>query len=209
MASVKAIAAVCEAICHILRSAAAEDAAELGDIEPEFRVFDASDFTEANEPLGTGVSVFVYRVMPSLTHRTPPGRVMPDGRRRRSSLPVDIHLLLTAWAETASTEHLLTAWMMRSLEDYPTLPSSLLNFEYPDVFESGEAVELVISEMPSDELLQWWDLVNGETTTFHLTIPYLVRAVTIESKRETPAGEPVQVRGFQAAVFDGSAEDGS
>lgn len=208
MATIKAIAAVCEAICHILRSAAAEDAAELGSINPVFKVFDSGHFTDKKEGIKTGVSVFVYRVMPSLTHRTPPGRVLPDGRRKRSSLPIDVHILLTAWAEAPATQYMLVAWMMRTLEDYPTLPATLLNFETPGTFRSDESVTLAISEMPADEMLQLWDILNGDTSTYQITVPYVLRAVNIESRRETPAGAPVQIRQFDMASFDGSALEG-
>lgn len=202
MASELAIAAVCEAICRILDTAAQEDAAALGldELDIKCQVYAAKDFETM--PISIGISVFLYRVLPSLSFRTPPGRVRTDGKRQRTRLPVDLHLLITAWGDNAGTQHKLVGWLMRTLEDYPTIPANLLNQGFSSTFQPDEAVELVVGEMPNDELLQFWDLVKKDKPTYHVTIPYVARAVMIESRRVMPDAEAVQVRGFEMDTLE-------
>jgi hypothetical protein len=193
MAKVTAIAATCEAVRRVLESAAAAD--NLG-FTMTFEVFGPSQFLAPT--ITTGVSIFLYRALPNLSHRTPAGRVRPDGQRHRTSLPVDLHLLLTVWAELPETQNTIVAWMMRTLEDYPTLPSSLLNIGHDETFGHEESVELVVGEMPGDEILHLWEVLGQRI--YHLSIPYVVRALFIESQHLEPPAEPVQVRTFALGV---------
>ncbi len=185
MADEKAIRAVCEAICHILRSAAKAD-----NLKADFQVYGPADFKD--NTVKSGVTIFLYRVLPNLSHRTPAGGLLPNGHRQRTKLPLDLHLLLTVWSKDPDTEHLLVAWMMRTLEDYPTIPASILNIKHEKTFATDESIELVIGEMGGEEILHLWEVL-GERV-YHITIPYVARMVTIESRREELAGEPMQVR---------------
>ena len=195
MAGVRAVAATCEAVRHVLESAAAADG--LG-FDMQFQVYGPADFGREDPPITTGVSVFLYRVLPNLSHRTPAGRVLPDGRRHRSHLPVDLHLLLTIWAGLPETQNTIGAWLMRTLEDYPTLPASLLNINHEGTFAAEESVELVLNEMPGEEILHLWEVLGQKI--YQLSIPYVVRALFIESQRIEPVAEPVQVRTFAVGV---------
>jgi hypothetical protein len=193
MARVRAIAATCDAVRRVLESAAAVD--DLG-FEMTFGVFGPSQFETPT--ISTGVSIFLYRALPNLSHRTPAGRLLPDGQRHRTHLPVDLHLLLTVWAELPETQNTIVAWMMRTLEDHPTLPSSLLNIGHEGTFAPEESVELVVGEMPGDEILHLWEVLGQRI--YHLSIPYVVRALFIQSQRLEPHARPVQVRTFSLGV---------
>lgn len=195
MARISAIAATCDAIRRVLLSAAAVD--NLG-FDVAVEVFGPTQFGPDEQPFPTGVSVFLYRVLPNLSHRTPAGRVLPDGRRHRTHLPVDLHLLLTVWAERPETQNIIVAWMMRTLEDYPTLPASLLNIGYEGTFAPEESVELVVSEMSGEEILHLWEVLGQRI--YQISIPYVVRALFIESQRLEPVAEPVQVRTYAMGV---------
>lgn len=194
LATVNAIAAVCSAITHILETALEDERATLGfdNMDLSFQVFGAEDFVNRTIPIGA--SVFLYRVVPNLAHRTPAGRMQPNGQRRRSRLPLDLHLLVTAWGNQPDTHNRLVGWMVRTLEDYPTLPPSLLNLRHPGTFGVQEAVELVLDEMPGEELLHLWELLGNGETHYQTTIPYVARAIMIDSTRNLPTYEPVQVR---------------
>jgi hypothetical protein len=197
LATVNAIAAVCSAITHILETALEDERTTLGfdTMDLTFQVFGAEDFVNRTIPIG--VSVFLYRVVPNLVHRTPAGRMQPNGQRRRSRLPLDLHLLVTAWGNQPDTHNRLVGWMVRTLEDYPTLPPSLLNLQHPDTFSLQESVELVLDEMPGEELLHLWELLGNGETHYQTTVPYVARAVMIDSTHDLPTYEPVQVRTFE------------
>jgi hypothetical protein len=195
MAGVRAVAATCEAVRHVLESAAEADG--LG-FDMQFQVYGPADFGSDTPAITTGVSIFLYRVLPNLSHRTPAGRVLPDGRRHRSHLPIDLHLLLTVWAGLPETQNTIVAWLMRTLEDYPTLPASLLNINHEGTFAAEESAELVLNEMPGEEILHLWEVLGQRI--YKISIPYVVRALFIESQRIEPVAEPVQVRTFAVGV---------
>lgn len=197
MASHRAVMAVCQAVVDRLQAAY-----QPGDFGAalQFQVYLAKDF---QKPMDAGVSLFLYRVYPNPVQRTPPGRLNPDGRRQRSQLPLDLHFLLTAWAQDATLQHAVTGWMMRVLEDLPTLPSGLLNTKYGSVFRTDEQVEVTLAELPTEEMFRIWEVIAHHA--YQLSVPYLARNVRIESERAEGAGEPIQERDLR--FRDAVAED--
>lgn len=207
VATTDAIDSVCDAIVHILRSSMAEQALELGfnSLKPRFSVYKSDDFSNADSErqVTSGASVFLYRAMPNLSHRTPSGNLLPNGRRQYSKLPLDLYFLVTIWGKDTSTQNRLVGWVMRTLEDYAMIPASVLNIKRDTpVFEEHEAVELLLSEMSGDELLQLWDVLGHGELHYQITIPYLVRNLVIESRRITSIEESVQVRTVDMQRFE-------
>jgi hypothetical protein len=189
MASYSAISVVCEAVLLLLRNN--YEPQEFNN-ELEFKVYLARDFLA---PMPTGVSLFLYRILPNGSHRTPNGRIGPNGQYYRSQLPIDLHFLLTAWGKEASLQHTIAGWMMRILEDMPILPASLLNSIASDVFRPDETVELCLSEMTTEEMIHIWEafIENG----YHLSIPYVARNVRIESNVLMTGKQSIQKRTFE------------
>lgn len=197
MATSNAAAAVCEAIAALLDSAFAEESTSdpsLNGLQAEFSVFNAQRLSDAT--VKSRVTVLLYQVVPNLARRTPSGRTLPDGRRHRSRLPVDLKLLITIWGTDPSTQNKLVGWTMRTLEDYPTLPATLMNRAIPNTFEPAEDAQLVIDELPLDHLLDLWERVSSSKLPMQVSVPYVVRAVTIDSRRLLTVAEPVQARGL-------------
>lgn len=195
MADYRALATVTESVLQLLRSH--YNPADF-DQELEFKVFTARDFSK---PLNAGVSLFLYRVFPNGTQRTPPGRFTPDGRRLPTMLPLDMHMLLTVWGREASLQHTIAGWMMRVFEDHPIFPAGLLNAVNPGVFRPDETVELLLTELTNEDMLRIWDTLVQNV--YQLSVPYVARVVRIESHR--PLGEGgglVQERVTRAATLD-------
>lgn len=187
MATYRAVTAISNAIVHLLQSQYVP--ADFDGNLLEFRVYIAQDFLK---PMDAGVSVLLYRIYPNQYHRTPPGRQLPDGRRQRHMLPMDLHFLLTAWAKEASLQHTIAGWMMRLLEDTPSLPPGLLNARYPDTFGQEETVEIGITELTTEELFRIWEVIVNNT--YQVSVPYIARNVKIETIATYGQGEPVQER---------------
>ena len=187
MASHVAVASTCEAIVRLLRSNF--DPAEFNNATLDFQVYVADNFLQ---PMDQGVSVMLYRIYHNGSHRTPSGRVV-DGQRQRTKLPVDLHFLLTAWAKTASRQHEIAGWMMRVLEDNPTLPASLLNAYQPDVFRDDEAVEIVLAELTTEDMFHIWEVMIQHV--YQLSVPYVARLVQIESRQRSDELGLVRERG--------------
>ena len=190
MATFRAIAAASEAVVRLLRS---NYRPELFDgNELEFRVFGPRDF--ASGAIKAGVSLFVYRVTAEATSRAAQGRRAPNGRLLKGELPLEVHFLLSAWAEDPSLQNTIAGWMMRTLEDTPTLPSVLLNAAWPGVFRPDESLEIVLGDLSTEDLFQIWDVVTENN--YQLSVPYIARVVRIESLRDDGEGGLVIERAF-------------
>jgi hypothetical protein len=188
---------VCEALRALLESAFAHDQAAdtaLNGLEVDFKLFKASELQSV--PTKPRITIFLYRVLPNLSHRTPPGRVLPDGRRQRTRLPLDLEILVTIWATDHLTQAKLVGWAARTLDDYPTLPPPLMNDVIPGTFSPNEDVQFVMNEMTLEVSLELWERLTGAQLPLQVSLPYVVRAVHIESRRLEVAGGPVQVREF-------------
>jgi hypothetical protein len=189
MASHQAIAAVCEGVVSLLKANYSPTAFNNTDLA--FQVYGAKDFIN---PMPAGVSLFLYRVMANGTHRTPAGRLGPDGRRQRSQMPLELHFLLTAWGTTPSLQQTIAGWMIRTMEDYPTLSPSLLNGVYSGVFHTDEAVDIVMGEIATEDLIRLWEVLNDKG--YYLSVPYIARVVRIESAMTDTEGVTVRERDF-------------
>jgi hypothetical protein len=189
MAHFRAVAAVSDTLVHMLASRYSPEDFNLNPLE--FRVYLASDFAT---PMEAGVSVFLYRIYINSVQRTPPGRLTADGRRLRAPLPLDLHFLITAWARDASLQHSIAGWMMRVLEDTPSIPAGLLNHGGIQMFEPDESVELTIAEIDTEALFRIWEVIGSNS--YQISVPYVVRNIRIDSDRVYESAGPVQERSF-------------
>jgi hypothetical protein len=170
------IASTLEAVVCVLR--AAYDPADFNGAVLDFQVYVSDDFTH---PMEQGVSLFLYRIYPNGAVRAPQGRLLPDGRRQRNKLPLDLHFLATAWARKASLQHEIAGWMMRVIEDNPVLTADLLNAPRPGVFQPEETVALNHTDLSVEDTFRIWDTVIDHS--YQLSVPYVARTVEIESPR--------------------------
>lgn len=188
MASHVGIASTGEAIVRLLRSSYDES---LFGFPLDFQVYIAKDF---KTPMKEGVSLLIYGIHYNGVARTPPGRVLSDGRRQRTKLPVDLHFLLTAWARTALLQQEIGGWMMRVMEDNPTLSAGVLNAYRPNVFAPDEAVDITLGQLGVEELFRIWEVIADHS--YQLSIPYVARMLQIESLESMLPAAPVQERLF-------------
>jgi hypothetical protein len=194
MADYRAVAAVSEAIIGLLESHYSP--ADFDGNQLQFEVYLAKDFAQ---PMNAGVSLFLYRIYVNGVHRSPNGRVDVTGRRQRAQLPLDLHFLLTAWAQDASLQHTIAGWMMRVLEDTPSLPPGLLNQRVPNAFHPDETVEIGVTELVTEELFRIWEVIVNNA--YQISVPYVARTVKIESSQYLSLGAPVQTRTFDAGDY--------
>jgi hypothetical protein len=187
MARTQALAGTCEAIIRVLRSSFVP--AQFSNAPLDFQVYAADDFTH---PMDEGISLFLYGIYPNNTRRIPSGRLLPNGQRQRSKLPVDLHFLLTAWAKKASLQHEIAGWMVRVMEDNPLLPASLLNAYRPDVFSVNEQVQVSLTNLSVEEMFRVWEVIIRHV--YQLSVPYVATMVEIESDLTETLALEVQER---------------
>jgi hypothetical protein len=184
MATYAAIAAVGQALLGLLEQACPRPEFD----GARFELYQARQF---REPMDEGISLYLFRVIPSTVRRQLPGRVDAQGRRTRQPLPLDLHYLLTPWARSAVRQHRLLGWALRTLEDTPTLPAGLLNHHASpetDTFLPEETVTLVHEPLSLQDLLNIWEVGKPN---LQVSTTYVARLVALESTLHEPALSPV------------------
>jgi hypothetical protein len=145
------------------------------------------------------VSLLLYRVDFDKTMRASWSAVGSiDGNVH---LPVDLHYLVTAWAQNAEHEHLLVGRTMELLEEIGSLGGTLLSPEAG--WTSNETVQLCLEELSTDDLMRTFESLDCD---FRLSIPYLARIVVLSST--TGTGTPdvlTHVQGLRPQTTAGGA----
>lgn len=127
------------------------------------------------------VSLLLYRVDFDKTMRASWSAVGSiDGNVH---LPIDLHYLVTAWAQNAEHEHLLVGRTLELLEEIGSLGGTLLSPEAG--WTTNETVQLCLEELSTDDLMRTFESLDCD---FRLSIPYLARIVVLSTT--TGAGTP-------------------
>ena len=191
MSSFVGIAGVMEALVRLLRTSYDPD--DFNGAVLDFQVYVSDDF---ERPMDQGVSLFLYRVYHNGAVRAPQGRLLENGRRQRTRLPVDLHFLATAWATRASLQHEIAGWMMRVLEDNPILNAGLLNSYRADAFRPSETVTVAPTDLSVEEVFRIWEVMLEHA--YQLSVPYVARTLALESSLTDAVGPAVQERVLRA-----------
>ena len=193
-----AISSTLEAVVRLLR--AAYDPADFNGAVLDFQVYVSEDFTH---PMEQGVSLFLYRIYPNGAARAPQGRLLPDGRRQHTKLPLDLHFMATAWARRASLQHEIAGWMMRVMQDHAVLSAELLNSPRAGVFQPEETVTVSHTDLSVEDIFRIWETVIEHA--YQLSVPYVARTLEIESLRTEESYAPVQERVFAPGQLLGTS----
>jgi hypothetical protein len=198
MADIRAALAVSEALRGVLRSSYVRN--DFDNTELVFEINTPQQFT-SNRPQN-GITIFLYRIYISGANRIPAGRIDLNGRRQKPLLPLELHYLVTVWAQEYTLQHTLATWVMRTIEDNALLNAGVLNAGGTQIFRADEAVEICLAEMRTEDLFRIWDVLAA--TPYQLSIPYLARVVGIESLVHLPApdGPPIQTRGMRYGTVE-------
>ena len=180
MAGFGAIAAVGKSIERILNKA-------FVDLPPIDRkathavLIKTNDLDEKNVPTAIkppALSIYLYRADFNKTMRASWSAVgSQDGL---GHLVLDLHFLLTAWADNAEFEHRIIGRAAQVLETTPVLSGMLL--DPSGSFAPSETVSLVLEEISTEAVMRTFDSLP---TDYRLSIPYIARMVRIDSP--TPA----------------------
>lgn len=121
------------------------------------------------------LSIFLYRVDFNKTMRAAwSGVGHQDGR---SHLPLDLHFLMTAWAENAEHEHAILGRTLQCLDGLPVITGPLL--QQSGDWSDDEAIQLVLEEIPTEAVMRTFDSLPLD---YRLSIPYIGRVVRIDGR---------------------------
>jgi hypothetical protein len=135
--------------------------------------------------IGTyALSILLYRVDFNKAMRTSWSAVgHGDGK---GHLALDLHYLLTPWADNAEHQHMIIGRAMQALEATPSLSGPMLYApSLPPAYadEPGVAatdtVQLIMEEISTEALMRTFDSLPGD---YHLSVPYVARVVRIDTR---------------------------
>jgi hypothetical protein len=132
------------------------------------------------------VSLFLYRVTSDGTTRAAWSAV---GHQDDSAhLPLDLHFLLTAWADNAQDEYAVLGRAMACLEARPILSGPLLLAE--GGWATNEALQVCLEDLTLEDTLRTFDALPSD---FKTSVPYVARVVRIHEPtlEATPAATTV------------------
>ncbi len=180
MANHTAIHAVGNGLIRFLRNTY-PDALREGGFPCDFRLFSSKELTDTDN-LGTTLSLFLYRITVNEFMRN--ARPEHNPRQRTVPLTVDLHYLLTVWADNAELEQTILGWAMRQFYLYPMLDTATFA---PEAWDSEDLVQIVPAELSHEDLLRVWDAL---APAYRLSFPYVARAIRLDPD-QTPAALPV------------------
>lgn len=129
--------------------------------------------TLVNRP---AVTLLLYRVDFNKTMRAAwSGTGLND---QRSHLALDLHFLLTAWADNAENEHLIIGRALQAVEDTPILAGPLL-MNATD-WAANESLQLVLEDIDTESLMRIFDSLPVD---YRLSIAYVARVTRIDGRR--------------------------
>lgn len=189
MANHRAIAATSAALAGLIRDHYPRDEFGAG---LEVKLYQMRDF---ESPMQDGFSVCLYRVSVNGSVRNLTMRRSADGRRFRPSLPLDLHYMITPWAQDAEMQQRMLGWVMRLMEDTGTLSAGHLNhyLSETDTFAAHEALDLICDPLALADYLTLWDRLQPRLPA---SATYTLRMVFIDSDIRVDEGAGVQTRRF-------------
>jgi hypothetical protein len=147
------------------------------------------DLMAKNVPTAIGpyaLSLLLYRVDFNKTMRAAWSAVGSiDGH---GHLPLDLHFLVTPWADNAEHEHMILGRAMQALEYTPILSGPLLYapaLPYADEPEAlpADSVQVAMEDISTEALMRTFDSLP---TDYRLSVPYVARVVRIDSREARP-----------------------
>ncbi|MGJ7900931.1 DUF4255 domain-containing protein [Lysobacter sp. 1R34A] len=189
MANYRAIAATSTALAGLLRDRYPRDEFGAG---LDISLYQARDF---ESPMQDGFSIYLFRVAVNGAMRNLTLRRSPDGRRYRPSLPLDLHYMITPWAQDTERQQRMLGWVMRLMEDTSVLSAGHLNHYMPetDTFGAHEGIEVVCDPLSLNDYLTLWDRLRRLPSS----ATYALRMVLIDSDVHVDDGAAVQSRRFE------------
>jgi Pvc16 N-terminal domain len=133
----------------------------------------------ANNIGSPALSIFLYRVDFNKVMRAAwSAAAEQDGR---SHLGLDLHYLLTPWAENAEDDHRVLGRAMQCLESTPILSGPLLHSS--GEWDAGESIQIVLEEVSTEAVMRIFDSLP---TDYRLSVPYIARVMRIDGRVATP-----------------------
>jgi hypothetical protein len=198
MASVSAIHAVTSGLAQVLSRS--YQLRPIAGVSCKFEPLGISDLKKLDGQ-DTKVTVLLYRITHNEHQRNRPPATLPFGKP--APLTVNVHLLVTVWADAALKEQSLLAWTMRELYMRPVLDRSM--FADSGGFGLADIVSLSPEELTLDDLSKLWQVL---VPPLRPSLGYVARNVMLDLELQ-PDAQPVVATRYEmnddvASVAEGA-----
>jgi hypothetical protein len=153
----------------------------------QFRLV-SSDELEKQTTTGNTVTIFLYRVTTEQHSRNRAQAALSGPAD--ISLNLELHYLVSVWADNALHEQTILAWLMSFLHEHPVFDRSSLTIDAQ--WDSDEQIQLVQEEMSNEDLMRIWEALQPN---YRLSIPYVARVIRIDPA-EQGSDRPVVANRF-------------
>lgn len=181
MTNPKAIHTVGASLVAYLKNAFESDGkTETGIGSCDFRLLSSGEIAKLDDGDGLTLptlSLYLFRVTMNehlRNTRRPLGATHQD-----VPLPLDLHYMLTVWAERALHEHTLLAWAMRELYQRPVLDSSSLARDAN--WDPADVIQMIPAELSAEDMMRIWDALEP---SYRLSVSYIARVVRLDAQAD-------------------------
>ena len=176
-------------VSYLNRAFEIDGEAQTGVAACRIRLMSSADFTKIADVLEfPALSLYLFRI--TINEHLRNMRRPNGGSNQEVPLALDLHYLLTAWADSAQEEHATIAWAMRELYLRPVLDSSSLNKDAD--WDPADVIQIVPSELSTEDIMRIWDALEP---SYRLSVSYTARVVRIDTEK-SPTGQPVVATRF-------------
>src|SRR2546425_2723284 len=193
MANVLAVHSAGQSLVTALRNAYPQS---LRDIHScDFSLISSGELAKEKD-IETALTLYLYRVTMNehLRSARRPGEPFDES----TPLSVDLHYLMTVWADSAVAEHAILAWAMLQLHHHPVLDRSSLSPEAD--WNPGDFVQVIPAELSNEDIMRIWDALEP---SYRLSVSYIARVVRINAERPAPMRPAVATRFAVAGALEG------
>ena len=198
MANFRCISAAGKTIERVLNACFAEEEPISSSQKTKAVLVQSEDFRRTNgdstEIPPQALTIFLYRVEVNRVMRAAwSGVASFDGQIH---LPLDLHYLLTPWAQNSEWEQWILGRTMQCLEATPSLTGPML---YPSAdWSAGEAIHLSVEDLGIDSLMRTFDSL---VVDYRLSVPYVARIARLDGRTvEPPASASTVSSGVKPLV---------
>lgn len=182
MANLNSISATGKSIERLLTQAFSEPPVPVSGKTTKAFLIRTEDFDQSSAStiiLRPALSIFLYRVDFNKSMRAAwSGVTYHDGV---AHLPLDLHFLLTPWADNAEAEHAILGRAMQCLDSNPILSGPLLH--QSGEWAPNEAIQLVMEEISTEAVMRTFDSLPSD---YRISVPYIARVARLDGRVAAP-----------------------
>lgn len=172
MANVFAIHSVCGSIATFLQNTYPVSLGGVAMPTCSFEVLSSNQMAGTLEDTNR-ISLFLYRTTVNEHSRQQRPSRAPNALP--APLSLDLHLLVSAWSNSALDEQVMLAWTLRQLHQYPLLDASSLTPEAG--WEADEVIQIVPAELSTEDVMRVWDALEP---AYRISASYIARTVRLD-----------------------------